>query len=500
MTFHSSVPGWRAARGWAAASNEGAARLLFALGLVGGLLSVREARAATIDAASCALADVQAAVASASDGDTVAVPAGSCTWSSTLEVGVGRAISIVGAGGDATVIANGVGTLIIWSGTAAKPFRLSGMRFDSLDDQTPIVALVGPISAARIDHCLFSKGDTAIGTNALGDPYKGAGPVYGVVDHCAFYNMVRPYFAMDIRAGESSSGETAWTEGIFPGTDRMMYFEDDQFIWNAELTAPNAQGALYGQYGGKAAFRHDTFTGFCTYVDAHGDNPDQGTIYYEIYDNTFTEDDALCIQGDIAWQRGGQWMIHDNTFVGPSLPIRMSVYWTTDAVAHRVRNTYIWGNTKNGDPDQASLAAVTDSGQTPAGYSAANIRLDQEYFLHAPESGQTYFPYTPLAYPHPLVAAGSGGGGNGGAGAAGGVGGTSSAGAGGSGAAAPSPADGGAPDDGGGCGCRSVGSPQARPTALLALAAGALLRRRRMGSKRLASPQAATRSASRCGT
>ena len=53
------------------------------------------------------------------------------------------------------------------------------------------------------------------------------------------------------------------------------------------------------------------------------------------------EEDTLCIQGDIAWQRGGQWMIHDNTFVGPSLPIRMSVYWTTDAVEHRVRNTYI---------------------------------------------------------------------------------------------------------------------------------------------------------------
>jgi MYXO-CTERM domain-containing protein len=441
------------------------------------------ARAATITAPSCSLEDVQTAVASAADGDTVSVPAGNCTWSSTLEVTAGAAISIVGAGTDATVITNGVGTLMLWSGTEDKPFRLSGIRFNSSDEHTPIVALVGPISAARIDHCLFDKGDAAVGTNALGDPHKGTGPVYGVVDHCQFRNMTRPYFAMDLRAGESSSGTIAWTEGIFPGSDRMMYFEDDEFVWNAELTAPNAQGALYGQYGGKAAFRHNSFSGFCTYVDAHGDNPDEGTIYYEIYDNTFTEDLSLCIQGNIAWQRGGQWIIHDNTFIGEQLPIRMSVYWETDKPEHRVQNTYIWGNTKNGDPDQAALAAVTDSGQTAVGYSAEHIRLDQEYFLHAPEEGQTYYPYTPLTYPHPLVAndvGGSGGGGSG-AGGSGGSGGPSSGGAGATPAVDPGA---GIADDEGGCGCRAVASPTRGPAwlALVALAGSRIGRRRRRGA------------------
>jgi hypothetical protein len=88
----------------------------------------------------------------------------------------------------------------------------------------------------------------------------------------------------------------------------------------------------------------------------------------------------------------------------------MSVYWTTDAVAHRVKNTYIWGNTRNGNDNQAGLAWISDSGQTPPGYSAANIRPNIEYFLHAPQRGQTYFPYAPLVYPHPLVAAEGGGG------------------------------------------------------------------------------------------
>ena len=88
--------------------------------------------------------------------------------------------------------------------------------------------------------------------------------------------------------------------------------------------------------------------------------------------------------------------------------MKMSVYWVNDTVGHRVKNTYVWGNSLNGNTNQSAIAMVGDSGQTPPGYSAANIRLDQEYFLHAPTSGQTYFPYTPLVHPHPLVTGGGG--------------------------------------------------------------------------------------------
>src|SRR4029077_15501005 len=71
--------------------------------------------------------------------------------------------------------------------------------------------------------------------------------------------------------------------------------------------------------------------------------------------------------------------------------------------AHRVKNTYFWGNTANGDSNQSHIVGVRDSGQTSPGYSAAHIRLNIEYFLHAPQSGQMYYPYTPYAYPHPLT-------------------------------------------------------------------------------------------------
>ena len=49
-------------------------------------------------AASCEQSDVQAAINSASDGDTVVVPAGSCTWSASVSVPNSRKITLQGAG------------------------------------------------------------------------------------------------------------------------------------------------------------------------------------------------------------------------------------------------------------------------------------------------------------------------------------------------------------------------------------------------------------------
>jgi hypothetical protein len=362
-----------------------------------------QAHGTTRSVATCSYADVNSAVAASITGDTVNVPGGSCTWSSNLLIDKG--INVIGAGKGVTVITNAVGTVVTISKTQSNPVRLSGFTFNNVDGQTPIVAIVGPSFKVRIDHIVVNKGDTAIGSNFLGFP--GTGPVYGVVDNSDFYNTVRTYFATDIRVGDASWGTTAWTEFIgqestFPGTDKMLYFENNQFIWNTSNTATNTQGALYGQYGGKAAFRYNTFNGLCTYIDAHGDTPDTGTIFYEIYNNTFVENDQLCSQGDIVWLRGGQMIAHDNTFTGGAIPFRMSVYWTTDLAAHRVRNTYYWGNTWNGNSTQSSLVTVNDSGQTPASYSSANIKLNQQYFLAAPQSGQTYYPYTPYIYPHPL--------------------------------------------------------------------------------------------------
>ena len=354
--------------------------------------------AATRSAATCSYADVTSAITASAAGDTVNVPAGTCAWSSTATIGIG--ISVIGAGKNVTNITNNVGTLFLINKTQSAAVRLSGFTFNNKDNQTPIVSIVGPAFSVRVDNIVFNKGDSAIGSNWIGAGATGI--VSGVVDSSEFYNMKRSYYATDIRSGDPLWGTAAWVEYIgneatFPGSNKMLYFEDNKFVWNSSNTDPNVQGALYGSYGGKAVFRYNTFGGLCTYIDAHGDNPDYGAIFYEIYNNTFVEDDTLCGQGDIIWLRGGQMIAHDNGFTGSAIPIRMSVYHTTDLAAHRVKNSYYWGNTWNGNSSQANLVVVNDSGQTPAGYSASNIKLNQQYFLQAPQSGQVFFPYTPYA-------------------------------------------------------------------------------------------------------
>src|SRR5437016_5419452 len=65
--------------------------------------------AQTVTANSCAQTDVQAAVNKTGRGGTVTVPAGSCTWGSTLALTYG--ITLAGAGVGSTVITSS-GTMI----------------------------------------------------------------------------------------------------------------------------------------------------------------------------------------------------------------------------------------------------------------------------------------------------------------------------------------------------------------------------------------------------
>ena len=61
---------------------------------------------ATINAKSVSFGDVRSAVASAKDGDTVAVPAGSATWTSSLNIT--KNITLQRAGAESTIIVDDV--------------------------------------------------------------------------------------------------------------------------------------------------------------------------------------------------------------------------------------------------------------------------------------------------------------------------------------------------------------------------------------------------------
>src|SRR4029077_4545909 len=116
---------------------------LFAGIFLGFCGSVASADGATINARSCPYADVLAAVALAANGDTVQVPAGTATWNLTLDLGP-KAIELIGAGSASTFITNGVGNLIKSNNTGNNLVRISGFRFNSSDNQYPIISFSGP--------------------------------------------------------------------------------------------------------------------------------------------------------------------------------------------------------------------------------------------------------------------------------------------------------------------------------------------------------------------
>src|SRR5437773_5444316 len=102
--------------------------------------TMRPTEAATISAASCSRTDVANAVASAAAGDTVTIPAGTCSWSSTLSITKG--ITLMGAGEGKTILQDNVSKggstcsggapILEWDVNAPQNFRLSGLTIQGV--------------------------------------------------------------------------------------------------------------------------------------------------------------------------------------------------------------------------------------------------------------------------------------------------------------------------------------------------------------------------------
>lgn len=366
---------------------------------------------------------VQTCVNNASTGDTITLSGGSVTYTSTVNIGKG--ITIIVASGQTVTIANSVsgGTVFAITNTGNNFVRVSGgvgspdncksngtcgLVINSQKDPTftnDVFTVEGPVNKFRIDHVKANQSDAFLCSNCGG---AATGPVWGVIDHSYLTNFGRVYFAQDRRSTDGNNGSVAWGEFLgheaaMAGSNQMVYFEDNTITWTVSLPVGQGQGSLYGQYGGKVVYRYNTVSNFSPLVDAHGDNPGYGTIFYELYNNTITEGCTLTgfgCEGKIMYLRGGQFLIHDNAITGASTPVTLTVYFSTDLIAHRVQNTFIWNNTVNGSAQDSTIANVeTANGGYP------------KYFLRAPTTGDVYASYTPYTYPHPLVAGGGGGGG-----------------------------------------------------------------------------------------
>jgi hypothetical protein len=387
----------------------------------------------TINSASCSSSDVNTAIGNAQSGDTVTVPAGTCAWS-TL-VNINKQITLQG---------NGTSSTHISSGNVA--IAAQNVTIKNLDLGATNVTVNA--TNFRITGNVFSGSGEMIAVN---DGY------YGVIDNNSF-TSTSPGIEMIHVWGPIDS----WT------TDHSMGGADNVFIEdNAFSGAGGSSQCVQGSYNARIVFRYNNVSGMK--FDMHGvqsngyaNDPakrcdwsyaiNHSARHCEVYANSFSIDTYWSME-----LRGGTGVIYNNTFsiTGGGTSILLREYCTGYSDGNckgggvsqnyicpndypyydqigRGKNQgsepmYLWNNTANGNsvvgftgdtinpdhiqfggmPAQAAETFCMDGGGGPLdgyAYSAswaygnvsAIIKENRDYYVSSKPG------YTPYTYPHPL--------------------------------------------------------------------------------------------------
>ncbi len=206
-----------------------------------------QAEGQTINAASCSSADVQAAFNAVTNSTTtVNIPAGTCTWTSSVSLNVpsgSTTLSVLGAGnlstlggGDATVIVDNYASnsplISIGTGSASSFFRFAGITLKGGSGSVKwngVLAMGGNSQNTRVDHnhvWLATYG----GTSNIGVRYGGW--TYGVFDHNLCDDNTGVSECVNVWTdgyGGYSLGNGAWADSTGFGSNRFVYLESNTF-------------------------------------------------------------------------------------------------------------------------------------------------------------------------------------------------------------------------------------------------------------------------------
>ena len=287
-------------------------------------------------ASSMTVAEVQACVndASTKTGEvTINLPAGTQTWESQLTINMTSgfanvtALNIIGNGAiptgstkgsaEQTVInGSGISSAVSFTGSTAKKFRLTNIKFtgaySGYDGVIYVKGTSKPSSGGgfRIDHNNFNT------TIASGGPrvIKVYGYTYGVIDHNNYYS---PQMANTIWEGDGTAANKSWNRAISVGTSDAVYLED-----NIAVNTGTYINRMFcdGENGARIVVRYNDITNM--YLGGHDATTSyRGIVQYEAYNNTirladidFT-DSGHYDADPRAFLRGGTQIFYNNTFL-----------------------------------------------------------------------------------------------------------------------------------------------------------------------------------------
>jgi hypothetical protein len=380
--------------------------LLFAFLVSASFSGEAIAQGSTINAPSCSQSDVQLAINSASSGDTILVPGGSCTWSSVLSIPSTAVITLNGQG-----ITTINGALDVTSGASTSNVTsITGFTWTS-------TGYCGTTNAIT-SHSTISTGWVRIYGNTFSENTNGTfictegDGTHALIDHDTFNLGSSSGGAEVIHVlGDSNAG---WKTDVTPGGPDMVFIETDTFTYNCSVGCNfGGTSAVQSYWGARTVFRHNQVTDM--QVDEHGTCGMNWARWWELYDNNFIVNPAIN-QSNYFAIRGGSGVIYGNTITNPGnnggggyLQLTddcSSTYPDPDQIGRGINQisspAYLWGT----DPH------ITISS------TSADVQLNRDYFVSSSQPGTltrcesaadasagcpVSYTYAPYVYPHPLT-------------------------------------------------------------------------------------------------
>lgn len=346
-------------------------------------------------AASCNYNDVNAVVNGpthvAVNGDTINVPAGTCTWS-TNGLAVRASISIIGAGPGLTVlndaIPTGASPCAMFSLTPSSVgglSRLSGMTMQpSAGSVCPALRALGTCNSSgctnlRVDNNTFSGWSTV---TRSGNSYgiTAVGDMFGLFDHNTINGSTDHYlqlveFSHASFQGVGQFGDNSWHQPENYGSSNFLFIENNTFNTAGCCENEGSAGGYQNQGGGRVVVRFNQFNNMDNLnfsMGWHGTESSgrtRSTRAFEYYQNTFNCN-VHCDQ--VAGARGGTGLNWGNTInlSGASLNsyFTLTTYRTQGSIGG-------WGACDGSSPWDANDNVVYYSGTVGAGGGSSTITV-----------------------------------------------------------------------------------------------------------------------------
>jgi hypothetical protein len=304
---------------------------------------------------------------SAHDGDTITLPIGTFSWTTT--VNITKNITIQGAGVDQTIIQDNVPRTnptfgIVFDISGSGTWRLTGLTITFgtvtiLGGQGSIVASSSS-HAFRIDHMKFN--------DLYNTPIWTHGYMWGVIDHCIFITS-RAYVGMFLEhnswQGVGDYGDNSWAQPTNLGSSEFIFVED-----NTYTSVNGNQDFIDGLNGARYVARHNTTTNG-PIGSGHGTDSGlrrRSVRAFEVYNNTMNSTSVFYTSSTI---RGGTGVIWGNTLTNYNYAAQGGNYRDVDSFTP-------WGACNGISPWDTTDGVLYVSG-THTGGTCSN-RYGQEFY------------------------------------------------------------------------------------------------------------------------